>query len=139
MERIIRKIKYDGSKVRIEYEQKRRDGGDPDEYSLHSADRPAPEFDPVLQALAADVVAICELPEADARKLTIRGVSLTYTDGVMGACITALKGLTTSNAPLVLNTPFLPSMSEHNPTLPGMSVMHIDALLHEEHVAKENG
>ncbi len=107
-EKSFTKIKYDGSKMRIEYEVERGDS-DPDEFALLSTDKPEPEFDSTLQALTQDVLAICELPAGDADKIKVRGVSLTYTNGIMGACITALKTLETANAPLVLNTPHLPS------------------------------
>jgi hypothetical protein len=102
------KVKFDGSKVRIEYEKKRLDGHY-DEYTLSSLDSPSLEFQNALKALAMDAVTICELDGKDVDKLTVRGVTLTYTNDIMGACITALKKLETSNAPLVLNTPHLPS------------------------------
>jgi hypothetical protein len=44
-----------------------------------------------------------------ASHITVRGVTFTWKNDIMGACITALKSLTTANAPLVLNTPHLPS------------------------------
>lgn len=102
------KIKYDGLKVRIEYEVE-REGSEPDEYSLFSADAPATSFQAALTALREDVIAICELPAEQIDKLHIRGVSLSHTNGILGACITALKSVETANAPLVLNTPHLPS------------------------------
>jgi hypothetical protein len=103
------KIKYDGSKVRLEYERPRKDDGDADEFLLNSADKPAPELDAALQALAVDVVTICELIPSDVSRLKVRGVTLTYTNEIQGAVITALKTLTTSHAPMVCNTPHLPS------------------------------
>jgi hypothetical protein len=104
----ITKAKYDGSKVRIEYEKQRPDG-QYDEFTLSSLDGPAQPFVDALNALAMDVVGICELHADSLDRLTVRGVSFTYTNDIMGACITALKKLETSNAPLVLNTPHLPS------------------------------
>lgn len=106
--RRITKVKFDGSKVRIEYERT-REVGDPDEFVVGCSDKPAPEFAPALQALALDVVTICELGEEDTRRLTVRGVTFTWTNDIMGACISALKALQTASSPLVLNTPHLPS------------------------------
>lgn len=123
MSKDFTKIKFDGSKVRIEYEVERKDGGDADEYAMHSADKPLPDFDLALQALAVDVVTICELMPSDVQVLTVRGVTLTHTNGILGACITALKTLKSSNAPLVINTPHLPMEpysdgDEMAPTMP---------------------
>lgn len=108
--RILRftKVKYDGSKMRLEYEVTRPRGGEPDELAYASADRPLPSFVDALQALVPDVCAICEFPSSEHPKFTVRGVSLSWTDDVMGACITALRALMTADAPLIINSPFLP-------------------------------
>lgn len=102
------KIKFDGQKVRLEYEVTRPRGGDPDEFAYASNDRPRPEFVAALQALVVDVCSICEFPASEAPKFTVRGVSLGYTDDVLGACITALRALMTADTPLCINSPFLP-------------------------------
>jgi hypothetical protein len=69
-------------------------------------------------------------------KLTVRGVTITWTNDIMGACITALKALKGANAPLVLNTPHLPSepYSEGGSPdflLPEETAENIGALLNE--------
>lgn len=130
------KIKYDEKKVRIEYQRTRDDGNEADEYTLLSVDRPTEAFVVALNALTDDVVAICELEPHQGAQIDVRGVSLTWTDGILGACITALKRLTTANAPLVLNTPHLPSQpySEGNPNepvLPAETVVRLEALMAE--------
>jgi hypothetical protein len=102
------KIKYDGTKVRIEYTVEREKGKAPDEYALVSCDSPLPSFSEAIGALTDDVLAICELPEEQRHKIKVRGVSLTHTNDVLGACVTALKAVRAANAPLVLNTPHLP-------------------------------
>jgi hypothetical protein len=107
----ITKVKYSGEKVRIEYTIERTDGGEADEYTLQSADKPLPSFETALLALTPDVVDICELDTLSAAHITVRGVTFTWKNDIMGACITALKTLATANAPLVLNTPHLPSES----------------------------
>lgn len=130
------KIKYDGSKVRIEYEVERKDGGDADEYAMHSGDRPRPEFDQALQALTVDVVTICELIPSDVDRLKVRGVTLTHTNGILGACVTALKELKGSNAPLVINTPHLPESpysdgDDLSPVMPSGMAARLEAVMME--------
>lgn len=103
----VSKVKYDGSRVRIEYQKERADGQSADDYTLSCADQPSPAFLAALNALADDVVSICEFHADSVRNLKVRGVSFTYTNDVFGAVITALKTLKTANAPLVINTPHL--------------------------------
>ena len=67
----ITKAKYDGAKVRIEYERERPDKTY-DEFSLQSADRPTSAFIAALAALAEDVVAICELPADEMQYRSVR-------------------------------------------------------------------
>lgn len=127
----ITKVKYTGDKVRIEYTIDRPDGGEADEYTLQSADKPLPSFETALLALTPDVVDICELDKLSAANIAVRGVTFTWKNDIMGACITALKSLATANAPLVLNTPHLPSESySGNPddTGPTLSRGTIDRL-----------
>lgn len=109
-ERRVTKVKYDGQKVRIEYQVKRADGGDPDEFTLNSCDRPDRSLVDAMNALTTDVLTICELHD-DPLLYTIRGVTLTYTNDILGACITSLKALKTTQSPLVINTPHLPEES----------------------------
>lgn len=126
----VDKVKFDGSKVRIEYANKRPDN-QYDEFTLGSVDRPAQPFFNAMDALRQDVIAICELADADADKLTVRGVTFTHTNDVFGACITALKKLTTANAPLVLNTPHLTeeAYGEGDTSTPLLKRETIDRLL----------
>jgi len=102
------RIKFDGSRVRLEYQVIRPGGGDPDEYSLHCADLPLVAFREAVRALVDDVCVICEFPSSEASKVKVLGCSLTYKDGVLGAVLTATKDLMTCPAPLILNTPHLP-------------------------------
>jgi hypothetical protein len=102
------KIKFDGSRVRLEYEVIRPGGGDPDEYALSCADLPLVAFREALRALVDDVCVICEFPSLEASKVKVLGCSITYKDGILGAVLTATKDLLACPAPLILNTPHLP-------------------------------
>ena len=131
--RRVSKIKWNGSKVTIHYERA-REAGEPDEFSVACSERPLPSFVMALQALAVDVLTICELPANQELNLTVKGVSLSNALGVLGAVITATKALETSNAPLILNTPHLPveaysgDANDTNPTLSHVTVERINAL-----------
>lgn len=77
------------------------------------------------------------MPSDQASQVSVKGVTVTWTNEVMGAVITACKSLKSANAPLVLNTPHLPSEaysgqdSDPNPTLPGDTVMRIRRVLEQ--------
>jgi hypothetical protein len=129
------KIKSDGKKVRLEYEVLRPSGSDPDEFLVHASDKPLPSFGEALQALVDDVCGICEFPSSEASKFTVRSVSLTYTDGVMGAVITSMRTLMTADAPLLINSPWLPATPrESDPSghrLPVATVRRLKVLIAE--------
>jgi len=125
------KIKFDGTKVKLEWEIAKKDG-EPDIFSLTSTDLPAPEFQTALDNLRIFVEEICELPQGYCQNAEIRGVSFSYggDDEIMGAVITALKTLKTANSPLTINTPHLPSddYSGNNPNVLCLSFDCIQAL-----------
>lgn len=82
-------------------------GGEPDTFSIDCADLPSPAFLEALAVLEKDVNAICEFRPPV--KLNVRGVSFSWTKGVMGAVVSAHRSLGTAPAPLILNTPHLPA------------------------------
>lgn len=124
------KVKFDGSKVRLEYQVTRPGGGDPDEFALQCSDLPLQEFVYALRALIPDVLDICEFPLSEASKISMRGVSLAYKDGVMGCVLTALRELASCDAPLILNSPYLPekASSDSGGCLQSATVHRIRAL-----------
>jgi len=109
-ERRITKVKYDTNKVVIKYQTVRPDG-EPDEYEVKCGDLPHADFMGALKALVPHAGQITELILDNSE---VRGVSFSYTNDVMGACITVLKKLETTPGPLIINTPHLPS-EPYNP------------------------
>jgi hypothetical protein len=103
----IKVAKTDAGKDRMHLEYENRNGSEWDQLSLNSGDKPAPSFHAALQALAQDVVELCELPLDYRERLIVKSVSFSYGGEaqVMGATITAQMALRKSNAPLLLNTP----------------------------------
>lgn len=120
----LRKIKHKAGKTEIHWTTTVEDTGDETKSELTSFDDPEPEFVTAMEALAADVLEICELPDDYTIGMDVTGLSLSYTDDDrMGATITALKGLEEANSPLVINTPHLPEIDfdDPNPQMtPGM-------------------
>jgi len=101
------KIKYDGKNVVLAWAE-----GDVDtseEYTLKCDDAPHGDFTKALNTFAGHVAELCELPKPWGSDLDVRGVSISHTQGIMGAVITALKPLEMSQSPLVVNTPHKPS------------------------------
>jgi hypothetical protein len=128
----VTKVKWDLKKVRIEYERIRPEG-DPDEFVIGCGDEPSRAFKDALAALRIDLNTICQFdPPLD---VTIRGVSFSWTDDIMGACITALKSLTTANSPLVLTTPHVPEKpygeTGGGPTMPAGMAERLERLIDE--------
>lgn len=111
----FKKIKVDKTgKVILNYDEIIRDDH-VNEYTMKCADKPRPQFQKALNGLRRHVAEICELnipPNLahpnEVANIEVRGVSLSWTDDIMGVVITALKTLRNSNSPLVLNTPHLP-------------------------------
>jgi hypothetical protein len=122
------KIKFDGAKVRLEYSVTRPGGGDPDEFALQCSDKPLPEFLTAMQALNQDVLDLCEFRRSDASKMRIRGVSLAYREGILGVVITALREVITADAPVIINTPYLPERASSGCVLPAATVRRVRAL-----------
>jgi len=111
------RVKYKGGKVHLEWIIEREGGGEPDEYLLKCGDTPTPEFKAAWEALASAIVREAELPVEMAATITPIGLSVSYyADDRWGACMSGLRALNHSNAPLVINTPHKPAEpTEGNP------------------------
>lgn len=78
-----------------------------DEISYTSSTKAQDSFHTALQALANDVIDMCELPDEYREKIQVSGVSFSYggEKEIMGATIIASMFLQRSNVNLNLNTP----------------------------------
>jgi hypothetical protein len=136
----IKKVRAGDGKIEISWEKDGVDGKI-DEFSLSSADEPRSSFRAALHALRPHVCALAELPAEQASKIVVRGVSFSWGRGpdgglVMGAVIVAQKLVSTSRAPLVVNTPHCPSAAYSEadagaPVLPEATVTALNAVLAE--------
>lgn len=82
------------------------ESGEYDVYAMESKDAALPSFYTALQGLAPSVATLCEIPHDSEHPIKVVNLTLTYDeDNEMGACITGLRTLLSSNSPLVLNTP----------------------------------
>lgn len=99
-------------KIFLEYQDKNTKG-EYDNYSFECGEEPLPEFNQALQALAPDILSLCEIPIIDDNRITIKSISMSYGGDleVMGASICGAMELRESNCPLNLNTPYKASDS----------------------------
>jgi hypothetical protein len=106
----FKKIKINSEgKINLQWEHF-RGSGNPDSHSLETADAADPEFYKAMEDLAEEVQKLCELPNEDLSRITVKGVSFSYAgdNETPGAVITASKTLLHSHTPLNLNTPHKP-------------------------------
>lgn len=81
-----------------------------EKHSIESLDEPLPAFKEALAKLAEHVVDICELNKEDVPRVSVSGISLSWTqiskeEYAMGVTIIAAKTLLKSNCPLNIVTP----------------------------------
>jgi hypothetical protein len=101
------KIKYDGKKVELHWNEKRPKGTDLT-HTLTSTEPPAPEMRKALDKFDSFVEELLEVPSIWMDSLTVTGLSINEEeDGRQGLIITSQKKLAGANAPLVINTPHL--------------------------------
>ena len=95
--------------VVVKREAPLKDGISVDTITIESNDEPTEELKLALQALADYVCRLCEFPPDWAEDIVVRGVTIKPEAGKdPGLTITALRRLTHSDTPLVINTPFGP-------------------------------
>jgi len=124
-------------KINIEYQVVGKKGIW-DESSFTCQDEALPEMYTAVKNLGVHVIGLCELPPEYYDRVTVKGVSASYTtDGVMGAVIISSMQLFHSNCPLNLNTPYKPAEEYGDQPAPAdtlltpMCVADIKALFNE--------
>lgn len=108
MRKRVLKFRYNpgDGKIFIKYECPSSASSVSDVFTMESCEAPVQELKDALQKMRDHVIDICEFPPPMNSGITIRGVTITYNDDdIQGLVITALRGLTYSNAPLIVNTP----------------------------------
>jgi len=108
--RLIEKIKYKRKEKTLVLQYKQlNDAGKWDKLTLETHDPPDPDFIAAMDSLAPHVIDICEVGETwSPGQLTVSGISVSDSGGIMGAVITAQVKLETSQSPLNINTPSKP-------------------------------
>ena len=104
----IKKVGYKKGKTSIAWE-KENEKGEYDEFTMTCMQVPKASFFTALSALKPHVMEMCEFPDEYQDNIDVTGVSYSFSNGVMGATITALKTLQYSTSPLVINTPHKPA------------------------------
>ncbi len=116
----------------------KRDDGHEIESVLRSKDDPSPEFVDALQALAAWVIDILELPREWAIGMTVLSVSFTEEQsGTIGLVVTSAKKIALAEdvaATAVVNTPYCPEERNEQTIWPSWLYKAIKEL---EHQARE--
>lgn len=101
----ITKLKYNPKTERVELKYELPNRGDWDQYELSTKEIPHPDLVAALTAFAPHVLTLCELDDVELDTISVRSVTFTWKNDVMGCVISSLRQLQTSPAPLVLNTP----------------------------------
>lgn len=108
----ITKVKYDGTKTRIEWGD--RIGAGSLTHAIDSLDPPHKDLPAALDGLIEPVLRALGLPSTYRDGIVVTGVSMTWSgdDGNdLGVVVTMQKDLPGYDAPLVLNTPYTPDPS----------------------------
>ena len=117
----ITKIQFKKDTWHFAWEQDNENTGATDCYSYKSTDQPRPELPERLQTLVNHVVKICELSDDTAKHIVITGISLKYDGGNRFLVISGERYLSTSEKPLIFNTPPRPEYARDIPASYGMS------------------
>lgn len=130
-ERRITKVKLieKSQRIQIEYDQKNQSAWD--QYMITCKDPARPEFYETLKELVKHVIEMCELPDNYTPRIEVRGVSISYSNG-MGATISAAMKLIYSSQPLNLNTPYKEWGSENDGQAMSYECHQVLKILQEE-------
>ncbi|MDD4888893.1 MAG: hypothetical protein PHU85_03105 [Phycisphaerae bacterium] len=101
--RLVTLVRIRDGDVEIQYEVCR--GDHTDKYTMVCSEAPRPALPQALAALAPHVIEICEFPADYGQGIRVTGLRLTHKKEILGAVITAVKTLGTSDIPFVIHTP----------------------------------
>ena len=110
----LTKIKIKDKFVLLRWEKFEPSTKNWDTYELESADPPRPELRDELTHWQNHIAKICELPEDYAKRITVRGISISYSEDGMGIVASGTMELKTNAAPLCINTPYKPDSVGEN-------------------------
>ena len=110
-ERII-KVKVKKGEWTIRWQKKNEAAETYDTYEVTSKDPPLEELPKRLQVMANHVTEICDLPESATKNIAVSGITVSYTDKNRYLVITAVRSLSKSKAPMLINTPARPLYPE---------------------------
>lgn len=110
MERRITKIKVKKGEYTLSWEEYNESTTDWDKHTFVCKDAPREEFKERLQIMANHVTEICEFNQSATKKIVVNGISISYGDDNHHLVIMALKELTNSLTPMVINTPARPAI-----------------------------
>jgi hypothetical protein len=117
----ITKLKFDGKKVKIEYEKPTAVADQWDKLSIISSEQPDPGLNQSLQALKDFVVDVCEFQQIEKRgmpSVKVLGISVSYDDkGKTALIVLARKTVKGAMAPFLFNTPTVPEPGSRKPCL----------------------
>ena len=112
-ERII-KVKAKKGEWTIRWQKKNEAADTYDTYEITSKDMPLEELPKRLQVMANHVTEICDLPESATKNIVVSGINESYTDENRYLVITAVRSLSKSKAPMLINTPVRPLYPEND-------------------------
>lgn len=110
-ERII-KVKVKKGEWTIRWQKKNEAAETYDTYEVTSKDLPLEDLPKRLQVMANHVTEICDLPEGATKNIVVSGITESYTDENRYLIITAVRALSKSKAPMLINTPARPLYPE---------------------------
>lgn len=108
----ITKVKVKKGEWTICWQKKSEATGTYDIYEVTSKDMPLEELPKRLQVMANHVTEICDLPQGATKNIVVSGITESYTDENRYLVITAIRELSKSKSPMLINTPARPLYPE---------------------------
>jgi hypothetical protein len=108
---MITKVKHSKGETKILWNESRREQEELIEHEMTCTEMPRPELLDAIKAFIPYVLEICELPKDYAERMSVSAIHLNQCVqddiDVVGLVVTAQKSLARTQAPMIINTPFL--------------------------------